>query len=343
MKDLKYLAAYIIPILTVAGITFGGWTAYLTLVFSFGFIPLVEWAIPESERNLTPDESSKKLTNKFFDALLFLNVPIIYGTIAYFLWSVLQEQYTTSELAGNTIGVGILLGACGINVAHELGHRQNKIAVYAAQALLLPAFYMHFFIEHNWGHHKDVATPNDPATARFNESIYVFWARSVTMSYVHAWKLERKILSIKKHSFWSFHNRMIVFLLLQLAYATAVFLVAGWLGLALIAAIGVISFLLLETINYVEHYGLLRKQKPNGEYERVLPKHSWNSNQTMGRIVLYELTRHSDHHFIAAKKYQTLDHHDDSLQLPQGYPACMLMSLLPPLWFGVMNKRIERS
>ncbi|MEO1713673.1 MAG: fatty acid desaturase, partial [Bacteroidota bacterium] len=175
---------------------------------------------------------------------------------------------------------------------------------------------------------------------RRNEMIYTFWFRSVVYSYISAWRLESKRLEQQEHSFWSWQNEMLRFTLAQLAYlGLIVFLLPtggfGWVVLA-----GIIGFLLLETINYIEHYGLRRRQLDSGRYERVRPMHSWNSNAQMGRIVLYELTRHSDHHFIANKKYQILDHHDEAPELPLGYPASMLIALVPPVWFAVMNRRI---
>ena len=106
---------------------------------------------------------------------------------------------------------------------------------------------------------------------------------------------------------------------------------------------GIIGFLLLETVNYIEHYGLVRFKMPSGRYERVRECHSWNSNHVVGRIVLYELTRHSDHHYKSSKKYQTLDYHDISPQMPYGYPTSMVLSFFPPLWFNIMNKRVPKE
>ncbi len=341
MKDLKYLAAYIAPVLVFVGLYVGGIATFSALIFAFVIIPMLEFVLPQSKENLTKEEVSSKLSNKLFDILLYLNLPMVYGAIIYFLYGFVNNEYTTFELVGNMLSLGTLMGASGINVAHELGHRFNKSEQLMAQALLLPSLYMHFYIEHNMGHHKHVATPEDPSTARFNESIYVFWVRSTYQSYVNAWKLEAFKLKRDGNEFWSIHNRMIHFTLVQTIYLLVIVVFASWQGLLVMLAVGVFSFLLLETINYIEHYGLVRAKKKNGDYERVRPKHSWNSNHELGRLVLYELTRHSDHHFIASKKYQILDHHDDALQLPYGYPASMLMSLVPPLWFKVMNKRVK--
>jgi len=341
MRDLKYLAAYLIPLTAVLALSFQGIWSYSTVLFAFGLIPLVEPFLPRSEVNLTSEQRQAKLKNRLFDWLLYLNLPILYGIIAGFVYVLATFQLAGHEMTGLVLSVGIVIGTCGINVGHELGHRQNPAEQLIAKLLLLPALYMHFFIEHNRGHHKNVATPDDPATARYGEMLYIFWIRSTIGSYWNAWRLEGKRLKQQGRPFWSLHNEMIVFLLLQTVYLATLWLVFSFTIMVLVGLAGVVGFLLLESINYIEHYGLQRALLANGRYERVLPKHSWNANFELGRIILYELTRHSDHHYLASKKYQTLDHHDESPQLPVGYPAAMLMALAPPLWFKVMNKRIK--
>lgn len=343
MKDLKYLAAYIIPALTLFGIYLGGIYTYLGVLFPFVLVPLLEPFLSQSTENLSKEVQLTKLKRRFFDVLLYLNLPVVFGLLIYFGYWINQGNHETYEYIGNVASVGTVLGACGINVAHELGHRFNTFEQVLAQLLLLPSFYMHFFVEHNMGHHKHVATPEDPATSRFNENLYAFWFRSTIYSYISAWKLERFKLNRDKRGFWSVHNRMIQYVVAQTVYLAVVLYFTGVLGLLLFVLVGVFGFLLLETINYIEHYGLVRAKTKSGSYERVKPKHSWNSNHFLGRVVLYELTRHSDHHYIASRKFQILEHHEESPQLPFGYPTSMLMSLLPPLWFRVMNKRIGDS
>jgi alkane 1-monooxygenase len=237
--------------------------------------------------------------------------------------------------------MGIFLGAMGINVAHELGHREKAYERFIAKLLLLPNLYMHFIIEHNRGHHVNIATKEDPASARYNEMLYSFWIRSVTMTYVSAWRLEAKRLRNEGKRFLSIHNEMIIFQIVQLAYLFLVWYFGGFVFLLSAILIAVVGFLLLETVNYIEHYGLSRKKMENGRYERVQPWHSWNSDHVLGRLILFELSRHSDHHFKANRKYQVLRHFDESPQLPYGYPMSMLMSFVPPLWFAVMNPRVK--
>jgi alkane 1-monooxygenase len=207
--------------------------------------------------------------------------------------------------------------------------------------MLLPALYQHFFIEHNRGHHKNVATDDDPASARLGENLYVFWWRSVSGSWRNAWALEHERLEKEGKPVQSWDNEMIRFCFYQFAWLAGIWAVFDWKGLAGAIAVGVTGFLLLETINYIEHYGLRRRLLPAGRPEPVSPAHSWNSDHELGRIFLYELTRHSDHHYKSTRKYQILRHMDESPQLPFGYPASMLLALVPPVWFGVMDRRVQ--
>ena len=202
---------------------------------------------------------------------------------------------------------------------------------------------MHFYIEHNFGHHLHAATKEDPATARYNQTVYAFWVTSVFRQYSNAWRIQMMLLKNQNLSFFSFKNDMFWYTILQLVYLGIIFYIFGVSGFLFAIFAGITGFILLETVNYIEHYGLLRLKLASGRYERVREIHSWNSNHVIGRIVLYELTRHSDHHYKTSKKYQILDCHDESPQMPYGYPTSMVMAMVPPLWFAVMNKRIPRE
>lgn len=275
--------------------------------------------------------------------MLYLNIPIVFGLLMLILIDISTNIYSTVELIGSILSFGIVLGTNGINVAHELGHRQTSYERFLGKLLLLPSFYMHFYIEHNFGHHAHAATKEDPATARFYQSVYSFWITSVIRQYLNAWKQQEKLLKKQNKSILSLKNDMLWYTLLQAFYLAAIFVFFDTMGVVFVIAAGVVAFLLLETVNYIEHYGLMRKKLPSGRYERVREIHSWNRNHVMGRIVLYELTRHSDHHFKSSKKYQILDYHDISTQMPFGYPSSIVLSFVPPLWFKVMNPRIPEE
>jgi alkane 1-monooxygenase len=242
------------------------------------------------------------------------------------------------------MGVGLVTGGIGITVAHELGHKKSKLEQFYSKVLLMTVSYMHFYIEHNRGHHVQVATPDDPATARFNENFYSFWFRSVFHGYAHAWQLEKESLQRKGHSVWHWRNEMIWFTLAPVLFGGLVTLIISQLSGRIVWEVpilfitqSVIGFTLLELVNYIEHYGIVRKQDNSGKYERVNPLHSWNASHLISNFFLFQLQRHSDHHANAIKRYQVLNHYDESPQLPYGYPTMILMALVPPLWYARMN------
>lgn len=342
-RDLKYLSAYSLPFMVALGVYFQGVFTFLTPVYAFVCIPILETLLPADSRNLQAEERKRKAVSKIFDGMLYGNIPIVYAMWVINLYVLLFTSLTVMETVGILVSQGILIGSNGINVAHELGHREKWWERFLGKTLLLPSFYNHFYVEHNWGHHLNVGTPEDPATAKVNQTVYSFWYTSVTRQYVNAWHIQKKLLSKENLPFWHIRNDMLGATAAQVILLVIVFGIGGVKGVFFTLCMALISFLLLETINYIEHYGLIRQKTASGRYERVREIHSWNSNHIIGRMVLYELTRHSDHHFRASKHYQLLDYHDESPQLPFGYPTSMVIALVPPLWFRWMNHRIPET
>lgn len=343
MNSSKYLLAYLGPLSAVAGLYFGGAWSFGFVYLAFGILPLLELVLPIDSENFGKEEENKKIASRYFDFLLYAHLPILYSILFYAFYKYAFTPLTTLEVTGLIFNIGVLVGSFGINIGHELGHRGTRYEQFFAKALLLPALYQHFFIEHNLGHHKNVATDADPASARLSETVYAFWWRSVIESYKSAWHIEKAKLKRSGYKTWSRHNMMLRFQIYQILYLIVIGFYFGAATIWIAVAVAVVGFLLLETVNYIEHYGLRRALLTNGRYEPVLPKHSWNSDHALGRIFLYELTRHSDHHFKATLKYQILRHFDDSPQLPFGYPMSMLMALVPPIWFGLMHQRIRET
>ncbi|MBZ9626628.1 alkane 1-monooxygenase [Psychroflexus sp. CAK1W] len=341
--DLKYLTAYLIPLCAILGVFYPAQLSYLTPILTFGVVPVLELFTPQLTQNLSKTDKSSKATHPFFDWLLYFNLPLVYFILGFALFSIEFNELTSTQIIGLVISVGIVLGSNGINVAHELGHRENKCSQLVAKLLLLPSHYTHFTTEHNFGHHAKVSTPEDPATARLNQSVFSFWFTSSTRQYKNAWRLQKHLLNSKNQKFWALHNSMLINTILQFVYISLLFIIFSWQTAALAISMGMVGFLLLESINYIEHYGLLRKQRKSGRYYPVKEIHSWNSNHLLGRILLYELTRHSDHHYRASKKYQLLDYYSTSPELPYGYPTSILIAFVPPLWFALMNPKIPKD
>ncbi|MEQ8472274.1 MAG: alkane 1-monooxygenase [Marinoscillum sp.] len=342
MKNLmayKYLSVLTLPALAFISFTQQGWITFLPLIEAFALIPLLELFFQPNPENFNEEQERQKLNNPLYDALVYLVVPVQF----YCLWLFLNSMNETLDpitIIGRISAMGLLCGVMGINVAHELGHRKKRYEQWLSKALLLTSLYMHFFIEHNRGHHKHVSTSEDPSSARRGESLYAFWFRSVIGSYLSAWRLESKRLAKNGKSYLSISNEMIHFHFIQGIWLLAIYWYFGWVVLGYYFITATIGFLLLETVNYIEHYGLTRSK--NGDrYERTMPEHSWNSNHVMGRMMLFELSRHSDHHYIASRKYQVLRYMDESPQMPTGYPGMMLLATIPPLWFRVMDGMID--
>jgi alkane 1-monooxygenase len=260
------------------------------------------------------------------------------GDLSMVTWA----SWTKFEIVGKIFAMGICCGVIGINLGHELGHRLSTFERFLAKSLLLSSMYMHFIIEHNRGHHNRVATDEDPASARRGEILYLFWIRSIITGYISAWHLEIEKLKKSNTPIISLKNEMIQFILIQTGFVALIFFVFGLKGAIFFLIAALIGGLLLETVNYIEHYGLRRTfNKETQQYEKVFPTHSWNSNHKLGRLFLFELTRHSDHHYIAKRKFQILRHFDESPQMPLGYPSMMVLSTVPPLWFFIMHRHIE--
>ena len=340
-KFLKYFLALTVPLLAYFSFNGTGIITYAPMIEAFLLIPILELFFKPNSNNLSNAEEEMAKEDKSYDMVLYLLVPVIYFLLWEFLIS-MRETLTFSDRLGRILSMGLVCGGYGINVAHELGHRNNKFEQFLSKTLLLSSLYMHFFIEHNRGHHKRVSTKEDPSSARYGENIFSFWIRSVFTGYISAWNIEfSRLKRLKKFKF-SLENEMLRFQLIQVLLVSSIYFVFGTQITIYFLFAAVMGFLLLETVNYIEHYGLQRKININGKYERVQPFHSWNSNHPVGRIMLFELSRHSDHHFNASRKYQVLKNHDNSPEMPTGYPGMMILSLIPPLWFYIMNKRIKK-
>ncbi len=339
MKKGAYFFVYLLPITVALAFNLNGIFTFLPIFIFYGLVPLIELLLPANHNN--PDNIEARGNSLFFDLVIYLAVPVQVGFLFYFFHILSIATYTPVEYVGLTLSMGLMCGVFGINIAHELGHRTNKFEQLLAEILLLTSLEMHFMPYHNNGHHHNVATPSDPATARKGEPLFVFWFRSQIGSYVQAWQLENKRLKKKEKTAFSLQNKALNYTVVQLAFVVLIYFMYGGLVVSFFVAAAFFGILLLETVNYIEHYGLLRTKKENNRYERVQHHHSWNSDHPLGRAMLFELSRHSDHHYKASKKYQTLLSLPDAPQMPTGYPGMMLFAMVPPLWFWIMNKKLK--
>jgi alkane 1-monooxygenase len=342
IKAFKYLLPITIYVLAFISFYSTGWLTWTPMIYAWVLLPLLEllWRPKEATLNAAEVELAKK--DSTYDYILYTFVVLQFVALGTFLLSFNQPNISSWDIAGRIGSMGLLCGSFGINIGHELGHRVNKFEQALAKASLLSSLYMHFFIEHNKGHHKHVATPHDPSSARYNEPVYLFYFRTIFLSYSSAWKIANDEQRKKGRPVLNWKNEMLQAHIIQLLFVSAIFVVFGTTITLYFIGAALMGILLLETVNYIEHYGLQRRQTIAGSYERAMPQHSWNSNHILGRLMLFELSRHSDHHYMASKKYQSLQNHPEAPQLPTGYPGSMILSLVPPLWFYIMNRRIQQ-
>lgn len=340
MNRYGFLLALSLPLMVVAGYLLGGAWNFLTVVFSYALLPLLDLWSGNDHFQPSRDEVATLEKDSWYRAILYLGAGLHFALLVFGAWVVTHAAMPWWALAGLILSVGTSSGSIGIVIAHELGHHVNKWDRLVSRALLVTVCYMHFYVEHNRGHHSRVATPEDAASARYGENLYAYLPRTLIGSWTHAWHLEQERLAKSGLGVWSLRNPMV-----WCAIWPA--LSAATLGLGFgVAAVGyfflqaAIAVILLEAVNYIEHYGLERSLLPDGSREKVNVTHAWNSSQRLSGYFLFNLTRHSHHHVQAQRLYQALAHEEASPQMPAGYAGMLVLAFLPPLWERVMHPRL---
>lgn len=339
MSVLPHFLAYVTPALLLLGAQLGGAWTLLPVAFVFGLLPVLDDRVGRDGWN--PARASRGPRWRW-DLPLWLWVPTQLAAIAFTLWRLTRAETTVLETVGLTVSLGVANGSGGVVIAHELMHRRGRVDRALAEVLMTSVTYAHFCIEHIHGHHRYVATRRDPATSRLGETVFAFVARSTVGGALSAWRLEGARVLRARLPAWTLRDRRLRMpLLTVLAYA-AVGWAFGSRGAFLFLAQGVVAVVLLEVVNYLEHYGLTRREIEPGRFERVGPEHSWNSDHLVSNAYLFNLARHSDHHYLASRPYEMLRHRDDdeAPQLPSGYAAMLMVALVPPLWFRIMDPRV---
>ncbi|WP_429421967.1 alkane 1-monooxygenase [Nocardia sp. GAS34] len=308
-------------------------------IFVLVVIPLLDVAIGNDGSNPSDEDYEILSNDRYYRWCTFLFLPIqfIGLGVAGYMWS--RHQLRLVDKLGLTATVGIVSGI-GINAAHELGHRAQHLERWLAKIALAQSGYGHFFVEHNRGHHARVATPEDPASARFGESLWAFLPRSVWGGFRSALSLERERLSRQGKRWFNWDNHLLQAWSMSAALFGAMILVFGYGIIPFLALQAVIGFGLLETVNYLEHYGLLRARRADGRYAGCSPRDSWNSDRLLTNVFLFHLQRHSDHHANPGRRFQTLRTSEQAPQLPYGYATMLVLAMVPPLWRAVMDHRV---
>ncbi|SDD88933.1 alkane 1-monooxygenase [Rhodococcus tukisamuensis] len=341
-----------------AGLVWGfnelGWSAvapvwwWIGPILVYGLLPVLDIFFGPDGQN-PPEEVMERLENdKYYRYCTYVYIPFQLASLAFacYLWTAdnlswlgIDGGLSLASKIGLALSIGVM-GGIGINTAHELGHKKDELERWLSKITLAQTFYGHFYIEHNRGHHVRVSTPEDPASARFGESFWTFLPRSVWGSLRSSWELEKARMERLDKSVWSIHNDVLNAWLMSVVLYAALVAGFGWEVLPFLVIQAVYGFSLLETVNYLEHYGLLRQKTASGRYERCAPAHSWNSDHICTNIFLYHLQRHSDHHANPTRRYQTLRSMDGAPNLPSGYASMITLAYFPPVWRKVMDHRV---
>jgi alkane 1-monooxygenase len=346
-KRYLWLIGLVVPSLAFIAIgmwELTGWGVWFWIgpIVILGIVPAID-LVAGLDRSNPPDDVIEALEqDRYYRWITYLFLPIQYAGFIGAMYLVAHGDLDTVAKIGIAVSIGCI-GGIGINTAHELGHKKESHERWLSKIALAQSFYGHFYIEHNRGHHVRVATPEDPASSRLGETFYAFWPRTVLGSLRSAWNLEKRRIARRKQHPWRLSNDVLnAWLMSAVLWGVLI----AWLGVGITPYLviqGVVGFTLLEIVNYMEHYGMLRQKVGVGErerYERVDPSHSWNSNNIATNVLLYHLQRHSDHHANPTRRYQALRDFEESPVLPTGYAGMILLALVPPVWRRVMDPRV---
>jgi alkane 1-monooxygenase len=315
--------------------------AWFLLPFFIDYVlsPIADWLIGEDTNN-PPEEVVMQLDQDvYYRRLTYAVVPMHFVSLIGGIWYATTQSLSWWAFFLLAAFVGLAAGLA-INTAHELGHKNSKFEKLLAKITLAVPAYGHFTIEHNRGHHKDVSTFRDPASARMGESIYKFALREIPGAFKGAWAIEKERLASRGKPIWDPNNSILQSYALTAAMSLGFLLLFGWLALPFLLIHNLFAYWQLTSANYIEHYGLLRRCDGDGKPERCKPHHSWNSNHIFSNLVLFHLERHSDHHTHPLRRYQSLRHFDNLPRLPNGYFGMYVLAYFPRLWYRVMDKRL---
>lgn len=302
-------------------------------------IPTIDTLIGQDNNNPSAEDIKLLEQDPYYARLVKTFIPIQYiaNVYACYLTSRKQTSLLDKVMLGMSMGA---INGIAINTAHELSHKPDRLDHILSHLALVPSGYNHFRIEHPYGHHKRAATPEDPASSKMGETFYQFLPRTVIGSLKSAIEIEKNRLKRKGLTFWSKDNELLQGWAMTTTFHSAMLALFGKGIIPYLATQSAYSITLFEIINYIEHYGLLRQKDEHGKYERTKPEHSWNNNNIVTNLFLYQLQRHSDHHAYPTRPFQALRHFDEAPELPSGYASMLLPALIPSWWSKIMDQRV---
>lgn len=345
-KKYWYLSTFLVPVFTVLSAVMavqtdsGQWFWLLTVIF-YIVVPVADFIMGQDDFNPeAADEARLANDEPYYKRILYIATAGQWVGLVAMTYAVMHGDWSWFNILGAIISVACM-HAIGLTMSHELGHKLNDNAqVLAAKLCSAVCGYAHFNIEHNKGHHKDVSTPEDPASSRMGETLYTFALRELPGAAKRGWTLEAERLKRQQRSVFSIHNELLQVIAITVAAYAAMTLTFGWMALPFLLITAFLGWTQLTMANFIEHYGLLRQKKADGRYERCQPHHSWNSNYKASNLLTLHLQRHSDHHAHPTRAYQFLRDYHDAPQLPHGYPVMMALAMIPPAWRTIMDRRV---
>jgi alkane 1-monooxygenase len=318
-----HLLGFILPVVTIAGIYQGGWWCFAGFVYALGLCPIIDFLSPQR----APKRSNPSPTP--WNALLFMHGIFMYSSIGILLWRANLDGLGIPLVLG-ALSTGVVGGVSGIVNAHEAGHRRKGSLVWRiARVNLFLVLYSHFTTEHNHGHHRHYATEKDPASSPRGRGLWTQILMTIPLQYISSWKTH----SGKGRNIFS--NPIFHGIILQMSLLVGIW----WYSTAMLIAFliqAVLAIILLEYVNYLQHYGLHREIDG-----RQTEMHSWEHRGVWSRWTLLELPLHPAHHLKASAPMWELRAYKASPQLPCGYYACLWLAIFPPLWKRIMGKRLD--
>ncbi|TGL59645.1 alkane 1-monooxygenase [Leptospira ognonensis] len=348
LKKITFLISFVLPVIVVLTNYLGGMFHLVIPLTVFVFLPLLDLGVGKDTSNPGEKDFLSLQNDYYYRALTMIWAFVQLIFIIWAIFEISTNNYSIWEFLMFALSVGIVTGGIGITVGHELGHKASKWEQGLSKLIYMTVCYMHFFIEHNFGHHVHVSTPGDNASSKKGQTFYAFYVKSVFGGYQSAWNIEKK--KLQKQGLPAFHykNEMIWYQVITISFIGFLFTLGSlyrgaiaWDVIVFFLLQSIIAFTLLELTNYIEHYGLERKELFPGKFEKVLPVHSWNQNYLVSNAFLFQLQRHSDHHANAGRRYQALRHFEEAPQLPYGYEVMILIALVPTLWFRMIDPILE--
>lgn len=337
----EFALVLVMHALAGVGLIFGGLWTGAAMIMAFLGVPLLDQILGKDSTSPTPHEITALEASRGYRYVTYAVgiVQTLYLAACVVMWT--SHDWEAWEYTLHVLSTGIVTGGIGITVAHEFIHRTSRFERFLGSFMLHQVAYAHFGVEHVNGHHRNVGLRLDPATARKGETVYAFIVRCVILSWWQVWGIEAERNRRAGVAPFGFRNRMWRWTLSFPALVLAIGFIVGWLPAVLFLVQAIIAIILLEMVNYIEHYGLERREVRPGMIERVSAKHAWEARHRASNVALFKLQRHADHHIAPQRRYQSLRVHDESPQLPHGYPVMLMLSLVPPLWRAVIHPRMS--